>query len=247
MISTGEVLTALKGESLSSKSPQEKRAIFEQIARSTLALSGYTIADNLEDMAEPISTILRNRIAERYPWLRVQEIELALQAGVMGEWTKTRVPTAANVGAWVESYVTCNARRDAQKQAAVTAKSLRGAGDNLPADQKARMNEKARRDSALKAWEDFKRLGHLDILLEGYAAMIYDYLVACGALKASAEAVEQAYRASRLRSLKNRGDAYARIGRVEAAGHRGDWETKRELLSMFFEHLKENGKELRIV
>ena len=76
--------------------------------------------------------------------------------------------------------------------------------------------------------------------------MIYDYLVSCGVLKASPEAIEQAFKASRLRAAKNRGDAFARVGRVEVTGHCGDWETKRELLSMFFRHLKENGKELKL-
>ncbi len=246
MITTGEILTALKGDSLSSKSTQERRAIFEQIARSTLALSGYTIADGLEDMAQPIADILRNRIFVRYPNLRDKEIELALQAGVMGEWTKTRVPTAANVGSWVEAYVKCDAHRDALKRVAAIANGRKGVKADISADLKAEMNEKARRDSALKAWEDFKSLGHLDIFLDGHAAMIYDYLVSRGALKASPEAVDQAFKASRLRAAKNRGDAFARIGRGEVTGHRGDWETKRELLFMFFRHLKENGKELKI-
>ena len=246
MVTTGEIITALKGDSLSSKSTQERRAIFEQIARSTLALSGYTIADGIEDMAQPIAEILRNRIFVRYPNLRDKEIELALQAGVMGEWTKTRVPTAANVGAWVEAYVKSDAHREAMKQVAAIANSRKGIKDDIPADLKAEMNEKARRDSALKAWEDFKALGHLDIFLDGHAAMIYDYLVSCGVLKASPEAIDQAFKASRLRAARNQGDAFARIGRVEVTGHRGDWETKRELLSMFFRHLKENGKELKI-
>ena len=65
MVTTGEIITALKGEILSTKSIQERRVIFEQIARSTLALSGYTIADGLEDMAQPIADILRNRIFVR--------------------------------------------------------------------------------------------------------------------------------------------------------------------------------------
>lgn len=246
MVTTGEIITALKGDSLSTKSTQERRMIFEQIARSTLALSGYTIADGLEDMAQPIADILRNRIFVRYPNLRDKEIELALQAGVMGEWTKTRVPTAANVGAWVEAYLKCDAHRDALKQVAAIANGRKGVKDDIPADLKAEMNAKARRDSAIKAWEDFKALGHLDIFLDGYAAMIYDYLVSCGILKASPEAIDQAFKASRLRAAKNRGDAFARIGRTQETGHRGDWETKRELLSMFFRHLKENGKELKI-
>lgn len=246
MVTTGEIITALKGDSLSSKSTQERRAIFEQIAGSTLALSGYTIADGLEDMAQPIADILRNRIFVRYPNLRDKEIELALQAGVMGEWTKARVPTAANVGAWVEAYVKCNTRRDALQQVAAFANGSKGVKDDIPADLKAEMNAKARRNSALKAWEDFKALGHLDIFLDGYAAMIYNYLASCGVLKASPEAIDQAFKASRLRAARNRGDVFARIGRVEVTGHRGDWETKRELLSMFFRHLKENGKELKI-
>lgn len=247
MITTGEIVSALNGRILSSMSPQKRRATLEQIARSTLALSGYTIADGIEDLATPIAGFLRNRVFERYPNLRDKEIELALQAGVMGEWTKTRMPTAANVGAWIEAYMKCDTHRDALRQVAARAGRRKvQVGEQIPENIKAEMNEKARRESTLQAWADFKSLGRLDIFLDGYAAMIYDYLVNCGIMNPSRETIEKAFKASRTRAARNRGDVFARVGRSEDTGHRGDWETKREVLAMFFRHLRESGKELRI-
>ncbi len=240
MITIGEILNALKGSCLSSMSPAERRETFERISRSTLALSGYTIADGIEDMAKPIADILYNRVYERYPGLRDKEIELALQGGIMGEWTKTRVPTAANVGTWVEAYIKSDIHRDAMKQVAAKARSL---NSGVSEELKAEMNDKARRDAALKAWEDFKTTGKLDIFLDGYAVMIYDYLANCGVLKPSRETIEQAFRASRAKADSN---AFARIGETADKSYRGDWRTKRELLSMFFKYLRESGKELRI-
>lgn len=246
MLTSGEIRAAMNGNSIGCLTGADRRSACDAIARSVLGFSGVTIADGIEELIPPISASINSKVLTRYPYLRDREIELALQAGTAGEWGISRRVNPANVVSWIEAYVKCDARMSALKQIQGCFKSKK-AEDLIPVEEKARLNREARITSARQAWEDFKRCGHLDIVLDGFAAMVCDYLIEIKRMKPSQKSIDTAFRKSRKRAAQNRRDVFASIGRnPEDIGHPMDWETKRELLEMFFQHLKSQNEELNI-
>ncbi len=250
MITEAEIKVARRGsKTLGQQSPGELTGSLHIAVRSALALSGYTVADDLDGNAADITEKISAKVRTRFPGLTAGEVSIALESGVTGEWGRDTRPTPANCLRWLETY----AQTDQRKAVIASLSRTRGprAEDLLIPEQKDRMNARARRESALRAWEDYKHEGHLDIVTNGFAAMVCDHLMREGILKPTPEAVEQAYRASRLRKARSSGygsiaEMFRTVGKAQDADGMMDWDCKRELLSMFFGHLLAKGGDLRL-
>lgn len=249
MITEAEIRVARRGaKTLGQQSPGELADSLYLAVRSSLALSGYTVADDLDGNTADITEKISVKVRTRFPGLTAGEVSIALESGVTGEWGRDMRPTPANCLRWLEAY----AQTD-QRKAVMAALSRTGGPrpeDLLTPEQKERMNARARRESAMRAWEDYKREGRLDIVTNGFAAMVCDHLMREGVLKPTPEAVEQAYRASRLRKARHSGfgsiaEMFRTVGRAQDTDGMMDWDCKRELLSMYFGHLLAKGAELR--
>lgn len=249
MITETEIRQARTGSRmLSVLSPGEVRAAVHMAVRSLLVMSGFTVADDLDSNAERIAEAITPKIRTRFPGMCAAEVTLAIESGAAGEWGRDTRPMPANCLRWLDAY----SQSEPRKNVMLGLSRSRGPRpeDLLTPEQKERMNARARRESAMRAWEDYKREGRLDIVTNGFAAMVCDHLMREGILKPTPEAVEQAYRASRLRKARYSGygsiaEMFRTVGRAQDTDGMMDWDCKRELLSMYFGHLLAKGAELR--
>jgi len=250
MITEAEIRVARQGaRTLSQMSPGEQRDALHTAARSMLALAGWTVADDLDGAAARLAETIVPKARMRYGGLTPGELCIALESGASGEWGRDCRPTAANSLRWLEAYV----QSETRKAAMLSQSRRRGPRpeDLMTPRMRAGLNAKARRDSALQAWEDYKREGRLDIVTNGFAAMVCDHLMRTGHLKPTEDAVRQAYRASRLRKAQamrcgSVAEMFRQVGKAQDTGGMMDWDCKRELLSMFFAHLRAKGADLRL-
>lgn len=250
MITEAEIRVARTGaKTLGQMSPGELKDALHMAARSMLALSGWTVADDLEAGAEKLEDAISAKVRMRYAGLTVGEVCIALESGVSGEWGRDCRPTAANCLKWLEAYV----QTEARKAALLTLSRRRGPRpeDLMTPRMKEELNARARRESCLRAWEDYKAAGRLDTVTNGYAAMVCDHLMRTGLLKPTEEAVRQAYRSSRLRKAQamrcgSVAEMFRQVGKARDTDGMMDWDCKRELLSMYFAHLRAKGAELRL-
>ena len=250
MITEAEIRKArIESRMLSVLSPGELKLTIHMAARSLLVMSGFTVADDLDSNAERIEEAITPKIRTRFPGMCADEIGLAIESGAAGEWGRDTRPNPANCLRWLEAYAQSEARKNVM--AALSRRRGPRPEDLLTQEQKERMNAKARRESALQAWEDYRREGRLDIVTNGFAAMVCDHLMREGVLKPTPEAVEQAYRASRLRKAQagrysSIAEMFRLCGKAQDTDGMMDWDCKRELLSMYFGHLLAKGAELRL-
>lgn len=250
MITETEIRQARTGSRmLSVLSPGEVRAAVHMAVRSLLVMSGFTVADDLDSNAERIAEAITPKIRTRFPGMCAAEVTLAIESGAAGEWGRDTRPTPANCLRWLDAY----SQSEPRKNVMLGLSRSRGPRPEelMTPEMRAEANERAERESALRAWEDYKREGRLDIVTNGFAAMVCDRLMRAGVLRPTAEAVEQAYRASRLRKAQaarfgSVAEMFRIVGKAQDTDGMMDWDCKRELLSMYFGHLRAKGADLRL-
>ncbi len=218
--------------------------------RTALSMYGYTVADDIDNLAQKLAGEIAPKIKPRYSGISTDEIALAIESGTSGEWGKDCRPTAANCLRWVDAYAASETRKNVIRALSFTRRGP-DAADLLPPDEKDRRNEDCDRRGALEEWQAYKRTGKLNIILSGYAAALYDYLCRIGKLRPTPDTIKAAYVASRRRvaeakSLSCVAELYRNFGKPVTEQGMMDWECKRELLSMYFAQLKSRGVELTI-
>lgn len=256
-MTTNEILAAMNGPRFGQLPMQDKADVIDGILKYLYSLRGYTVADNVQPEIDAAVNVLEDRLAHRWPHLTAGEIKLALELGVTGYFTKDKRLTIANYLDWISKYNTSPERADAVDAKMNRQRSLTQsqAAALLPAEDIARKNEEAGRNSALKEYQRFCETGKLDICVLGYGAMIFDYLLKRGCFNPTDNIIREAYRRSKnhlkhgVRDVKQR-----RIGEVLSdfrpetapAQQLLDYATKCELLSMYYGTLKARGMQLQL-
>lgn len=222
------------------------------------SLRGYTVADGVQPEIDAAVRVLEDRIAHRFPHLTVDEIRLALEMGITGYFTKDKRMTIANYLDWLEKYNSSRERAEAVDDRINRQKQLTQsqAAALLPAEDIARKNEEAARGAAMKEFARFCECGCLDICVQGYGAMIFDYLLKRGCFNPTDNIIREAYRRSKnhMRGGVRKRGQLATVGDTlrdfnpdsAPAQQLLDWSTKCELLSMYYGTLKARGMQLQL-
>ena len=256
-MTTNEILAAMNGPKFGSLPLNDKEDAIDGVLKYIYSLRGYTVADGVQPEIDAAMRVLVDRSATRFPYLTVDEIRLALELGVTGYWTKDKRLTIANYLDWLSKYNTSAERAEAGDQKMNRQKSLTQsqASALLPDVDIARKNEEAGRSAALREYDAFCKTGRLDICVQGYGAMIYDYLLAHGKLNPSDALIRQAYDRSKnhlrggvqRRGMHRIGETIAEFNPSKAPAEQLlDWSTKCELLTMFFSTLHARGMQLQL-
>ncbi len=257
-MTTEEIINAMNsGMRFGSLQIQDKRDALDGILKYLYAIRGYTVADNIQPEIDAAVGVLEDRIAHRFPHLTIDEIRLALEVGVTGYWTKDKRMVIANYIDWLSKYSSSPERADAVEQRLKAQKTLTQsqAAALLPAEDIARKNEEAARSAALREYERFCQCGHLDFFLQGYGAMIYDYLLKKGKLNPNEELIRKAYARSKnhlrggvpVRGTRRIDETLSTFTPESATPEQLlDWSTKCELLSMYYSTLKARGMVLQL-
>jgi len=256
MMTKNEILAAMNSPKFGSLPMKDKEDSIDGVLKYLYSLRGYTVADGVQPEIDAAVRVLEDRIAHRFQHLTVDEIRLALEMGVTGYWTKDKRLTIANYLDWLSKYNTSPERAEAVDERMNRHKSLTQsqAAALLPAEDIERKNEEAGRSAALKEFERFKQCGRLDICVQGYGAMIYDYLLKRGCLNPSDALIREAYKRSKNHMRGGVQPRQRRIGDVIAdfnperaeASQLLDWSTKCELLTMYYSTLQARGMSLQL-
>lgn len=251
-----EILAAMNSPKFGSLPMNDKEDALDGVLKYLYSLRGYTVADGVQPEIDAAVRVLEDRIAHRFPHLTVDEIRLALELGVTGYWTKDKRMTIANYLDWLSKYNTSSERAEAVDDRMNRQKTLSAnqAAALLPAEDIARKNEEAARSAALREFDRFKQCGRLDICVQGYGAMIYDYLLQRGCLNPSDALIREAYKRSKNHLRGGVPSRTRRIGDVVAdfvpdkaeASQLLDWSTKCELLTMYYSTLHARGMQLQL-
>jgi len=252
-MTTYEVKAARVGVPVGMLTMKDRSDALDGILKRIYALKGFTVADNVQPEIDIAVRELEDKLAHRWTSFTMGEVALALESGVSGFFGADNRLTIANYFSWLTKYERSDERSDAIYELAKLKKATRVVDPQrlLPPEEQAARNERAGREAALCEWERFKKCGRLDICIDGYAAMIYDYLTRKGKLNATEATISQAYRQAKTRHTDKQtyriGDVIKTFNPATApASELLDWATKRELLSMYYESLRRRGVELQI-
>ena len=255
-MTTQEILNALEGPRFGSLPMQDKQDAIDGVLKYLYSLRGYTVADNVQPEIDAAVNVLEDRIAHRWPHLTVNEIRLALELGVTGYYTKDKRLTIANYLDWLGKYNTSPERAEAVDRRMNQQKQLTSqqASRLLPAEDIARRNEEAGRSAALKEYARFCECGRLDICVQGYGAMIFDYLVKRGNINPTDNIIREAYRRAKTHTRQATRGVMIRIGDAVRDFNPDtapvqqllDWSTKCELLTMYYSTLHARGLQLQL-
>ena len=231
-----EIQNARQAKPLRELPDEQREAAIEAIVKRLYAQKGYLINEHSEEEIGILTTELTDKLNRRYSYLRLSEVMLALEAGIYGEYTKSTGLTVANCMMWISCYVSSDAYKEA---VSYVPKPKMDPASLLPRHDVAELNESAMVDSLCKYWAEFKVSRRLNIILDGYAAAMADYLISKGKLKPTRETLEKVVRKTAPKGSD--------IETIIAAGlTNASWAAKRELLYRYFSGLADRGVELSV-
>lgn len=240
MVTKQEIIAARSAAPIGTLEPKFTMQALDGILKIIYGMKGLTVADGMQKEVDAIIGPIHDKLRTRYQFFTLGEVSIALEAGVCGEWNTDKRICIASILSWLAAYQKYDIRQEAiQEINKGVHRKIAPASALLPAADVARMNEDACIRGIKAAWAAFKEKGDMDIIFDGYAANLCDYLINRGKLKARDETVREAWERSRRRVIRNGGIA-------EAFNDRMDYAAKRELLTMYFGSLKQRNVELQI-
>lgn len=193
-----------------------------------------------EETLTASSMSLATTMKERFPILTKDEVWIALENGALGEYPGDRKISVANMVSWANAYGHSYDRKVALEMAARIA-GTSGDAKSMTDEEVAEANKNAMIRGARMEWNMYKMYGKLNILLDGYAAAICDYLMEIGKMKPTEQTIRDAWKASRSTLAQRRGELSSKLLMEE---FRMDYATKRELLERYFRSLDDRKAEL---
>lgn len=234
-MTSSEIRSARKSRLFGQLTLAERLASVKDALSRAYLLRGLEPSD--EEMAAPIQEV-ESKISHSYPGLTQDEVWLCMEAGVSGKFGGDRKMVIANYFYWLASYWSSEARtaviRDEARHPVSDYEGYR-----LTPQEIAYKNEQAGRRGALRLFVEMKTTGTMDILLSGYGAMVYDYLVSKGKIRVTEETVQRARRLARQEHRRGVFDSLL-------PGDVNDYGTKNVLLRIYFQSLIDRGVNLQL-
>ena len=170
-----------------------------------------------------------------YPYLTSQEVALVADSGVAGELGGRTKPSAAAFFGWLAAYVNSDTRKEAIR-------NYRRGNTHDPAasqytrEEKDALNRAAEVNGLRRLWAGYKATGRLDIVCDGYAAMLMDAFERRGYMKITEENWQQAREAAEREYRRQQGIPFNAILNFSP-----EFKTKRFMLEMCFRGLRNAG------
>jgi len=228
-----EIIEARRGRTLKSLPYADRKDAVRKIVVRLYSLKAENPSGH-QDTIGRCAAELEERVVKAFPSCTVDELALAMEAGIRGEWTKDTRIYPANLLTWLTNFATSsdrlNAIRDHERE-----EQRRREHDamNPSAEEVARLNEEFRLNAPKRAWENYQREGWT-VLSAGYGNAIYEAMVASGeiVLPLDADIVAEATRraVARLRLIRG---ASVFVHPEEAANAK--WNINTEVVRIVFE------------
>jgi len=245
MVSKREIQAARKAAKLGSMKESEIYTHILGATTSAYMLKGMTIADGLEESSRQLADSIRHKIESRYRHLTSDELALAFDYGVTGEFGGDKRMTPSTALFWLSQYDQHPMRKEViGEENLPTSRKKESASDiNDPTAgmsfvEKMAYNEKVMDGACIRVWNEYVHNGcKLDIYLEGFADCVYRHLLKRGKFTPNPKTEAEAWRRSRMNVTPDkRGDFPGKM----------DWAAEREYIQMYFDHLASNGNYLQI-
>lgn len=178
------------------------------------------------------------KIAHAWPMLTIGEIQIALEAGVQGEFKKVgTVISAATCIGWLNEFYNSEERKAAREKIHYQ-KSLLSRDEDLK--EIHRKNQEFEREGPQAAYEEYLKDGR-SIVVVGYAAALYDALMKHGKINPTPQTRAKAEQAARATMTRTSGHGFAALAQTGKNAPVFEAYVKQELLYSYFENLKQRN------
>lgn len=220
------------------------------ILADTYALRDAKTPDGLDGIADIILSTVHNYAAEN---LTFEDVRLALREGVSGglsrELNPDTKPCAANFIRWIGAYVASPEMQNVRMRGQVGIDDMKKPDRLMTPDEIDRLNDASERESIARLWKEYQKEGKMDILLDGFADMVYRAIDRRTPIKWVAGTVEsaeaQAVRELRASGIKG-GNLVDKMQVYSTYGEKVQMRRNRILLCWYFEYLTRNNLQLNI-
>lgn len=199
-----------------------------------------------------IASEVYDEVFKKYSDLRIEEIPLVFRNGVYGRYGDYFGINALTIVGWFDAYLTSDERHEVKKrEKADTALQI---SHDESEEAKAKRNDDAMRESALRFYRESQENKGVFHALDGLKARVYDYLVKVGKIKNSDERIASAlqevkeqmrHKASKMSRGMNQINSV-----LEMAATLGEKSlvplAKARVLDKFYKALYDTGRELRL-
>lgn len=243
MIYANEMIEASRGQIFAGMTDKEQASFFSTEVHRLYDMKG--IEPSEKDVPKWVEELVAG--VRRFKGITAEEIALALKYGLAENFSKDTRLVCSNFLLWIERYMTHPERLEAVQGSRAAERRQDALLLNNEAEI-ARRNAEFRQNAPRREWERFKANGgRLDILVDGYAAAVYDALDQRGKIRVKPETLEQAQKRARAELLheahRKRGVSVAVAAGLDF-GNGEEYRTKRILLETYFRNLAARGVEL---
>lgn len=199
-----------------------------------------------------IASEVYDEVIRKHTDLRIEEIPIVFRNGVYGRYGEYFGINALTIVKWFDEYLSSDERHNVRLKEKKESSLLITHDESDEA--KAKRNEDAMRESALRFYSESQSNGGVFYALDGLKAVVYDYLVKIGKIKNSEErvaaALEEVKANIRHKSAKMSRGMNQINSVLEAVTRMGDNslipQAKARVLDKFYKALYDTGRELRL-
>lgn len=174
-----EIINARKGTRLKDLPYMDRKDAVKRIVLRLYSLKAESPSGHM-DTVEKCAAELEERCAKAFPSCTVEELSLAMEAGVRGEWSKDTRIYPANLLMWLSCFATSEERKATiREQEREEQRRREYEAMNPSSEECARLNAEFRQNGPARAWENYRRDGWT-VTSAGYGNALYEAMVANG-------------------------------------------------------------------
>lgn len=171
---------ALSGIKVSAYDTNERAVILTPVMKSLFLMKGMDGEKYISQLDE-MTKMLNDRLAESFPTLTMDEVKLALEAGICGDFDVPTSISISNILGWLKAYRVCDARREAKA-------SLTPPRESISPEETQRLNEAAQKRGLQKLQDvilsgDQEDIRYHFFQMAGRADGVYQLLIDHGYMK----------------------------------------------------------------
>ena len=234
-----DYIQAAKGDVILDRTPADRAELISMAVDRAFTLRGMAKPDTIA--RDFIVTELDKKISTNYRYLTAQELTYIAEMGVAGELTRDMKPTASAFFGWIAAYINSDARKEALRD---YQRNLRWNGEHNGPTQNdvAELNRQAEVRAINSLWREFEKNGRiLDDHLDGYVAMAMDGLSKRNIINITEENWKQARVLAEKLYRRQQGIPFNAV-----LGFSPEFKTKRVMLEMCFQGLKNGGYDFKV-
>ena len=236
-----DYIQAAKAGTIMDRTQEDRTEIIRTAVSRAFSLKGLPLPSGVD--YELITTEVERKIVSTYPYMTGPELTYITERGVSGELTKETRPTASAIFGWMAAYMNGEERKEALRTYQRSQQWNNRQQSEISQAEKDELNRRAEVRALRTLWQEFKDSGRFAAdHLDGYIAMACDAFIKRRYMTVTDEHWRMAKEAARKEAQRSLGSGW--INR--ALPYDPVFKTKRIMLAMCFQGLKDAGYELTV-